>query len=186
MSRIGKKPILLPAGVDFSVAGSTVTVKGPKGTLTRELHPHVSVSLKEEDGHKVVILHVADEERVRDRALWGLFRALLQNMVLGVTTGFEKKLEVIGVGYKVAGGGTKITLDVGYSHPVVVDLPAGITGTVEKNTITLSGNNNELLGETAARIRRIRKPEPYKGKGIKYTTEVIRRKAGKAAKAGAK
>lgn len=186
MSRIGKKPILLPAGVDVTVSGSTVTVKGPKGTLARELHPHISVVFQEEDGHKVVVIKTVDEERVRDRALWGLFRSLLQNMVLGVTVGFEKKLEVIGIGYKVAGGGSKITLDVGFSHQVPVVLPEGIVATVEKNTITLNGMNNELLGETAAQIRRIRKPEPYKGKGIKYIDEVIRRKAGKAAKAGAK
>ncbi len=135
---------------------------------------------------KSVTVAVAEPDLVRDRALWGLFRSLIQNMITGVTKGFEKKLDVVGVGYKVAGGGAKITLDVGYSHPVEFPMPAGITATVEKNTITLNGANNEVLGETAAQIRRIRKPEPYKGKGIKYVDEVVRRKAGKAAKAGAK
>lgn len=183
MSRIGKKPLILPAGVAVQVAGSVVTVKGPKGTLVRTLHPHVSLAVEEEEGKKILTVGVADTALVRDRALWGLFRTLLANMVTGVTTGFEKKLEVIGVGYKVAGGGKKITLDVGYSHSVAIDMPEGITATVEKNTITLAGADKELLGEVAAKIRRVRPPEPYKGKGIKYIDEVIQRKAGKAAKA---
>ncbi len=188
MSRIGKTPITIPAGVEVTVNGQTVTVKGPKGTLTRELHPHVTASVGKTDGlpagqagASTVTVTVLEPEVVRDRALWGLFRALIANMVAGVTKGFEKKLEVVGVGYKVAGGGAKLTLDVGFSHPIDVAMPPGITATVEKNTITLTGADNELLGETAASIRRIRKPEPYKGKGIKYFDEVIRRKAGKTA-----
>ena len=187
MSRIGKKPIILPGGVDAAQNGNLVTIKGHKGSLTRALHSHVSLSFGEQDGQKTVSVHVLAPDRVRDRALWGLFRTLLANMVHGVTAGFEKKLEVIGVGYKVSGGGHAITLDVGYSHPVVVDMPSGIAATIEKNIITLSGADKELVGEIAARIRRVRPPEPYKGKGIKYVGEVIRRKAGKAAKAaGAK
>jgi large subunit ribosomal protein L6 len=186
MSRIGKKPIAIPAGVDVTVGAGTVTVKGPKGTLTRAVHPHVTVAVAAGESGKEVAVTVQDPADVRDRALWGLFRTLIANMLAGVTKGFEKKLEVIGVGYKVAGGGAKITLEVGFSHPVEVALPAGITGTVEKNLITLAGADKELVGETAARLRRIRPPEPYKGKGIKYVDETIRRKAGKAAKAGAK
>lgn len=177
---------MVPNGVDIRIDGRKVTVKGPKGVLTRELHPEVSATLVDLGGVKTVEVKVTEPERVKTRALWGLFRSLIANMVKGVTVGFEKKLEVIGVGYKVAGAGAKLTLDVGYSHPVVVDLPPTVTATVEKNLITLNSPDIELLGETAARIRRIRKPEPYKGKGIKYVDEVIRRKAGKAAKAAAK
>jgi large subunit ribosomal protein L6 len=186
MSRIGKKPIPVPSGVEISIAGAEIIVKGPKGTLKRTLHPHVSAALETRDGGKEIIVTVKDPDEVRDRALWGLFRALFAGMVEGVTRGFEKKLEVIGIGYKVAGGGARLTLDVGFSHPVEFALPAGVTAAIEKNVITLTGADKEALGETAARIRRIREPEPYKGKGIKYIDEVIRRKAGKAAKAAAK
>ncbi len=180
MSRIGKMPVPVPAGVEVRLEGSRVTVKGPKGELVRELHPNVKVV--QADG--ALTVSVVDPENTGDRALWGLFRNLLRNMVEGVTKGFEKKLEVIGVGYKVSGSGAKIVLDLGFSHEVPVELPKGITALVEKNTITLSGADKELLGETAARIRAFRPPEPYKGKGIKYIDEHIRRKAGKAAKAG--
>ncbi len=179
MSRIGKLPIPIPQGVEVRLDGRLVRVKGPKGELVRELHPHVTAAVA--DGK--VTVTVADPEAA-DRALWGLFRQLIANMVEGVAKGFEKKLEVVGVGYKVSGSGSKLTLDVGYSHEVPVDLPTGVTATVEKNTVTLSGADKELVGETAARIRAIRKPEPYLGKGIKYVDEHIRRKAGKAAKAG--
>lgn len=175
-------PVAVPQGVEVCLDGPRITVKGPKGELARVLHPHVSV--KQENNELTVT--VASPEDKSDRALWGLFRNLVANMVEGVTKGFEKKLEVIGVGYKVAGSGAKITLDVGYSHEVPVDLPKGVTAAVDKNTITLSSADKEVLGEAAARIRAIRPPEPYKGKGIKYVDEHIRRKAGKAAKAGAK
>lgn len=180
MSRIGKQPITIPQGVDVRVEGKRVTVKGPKGELIRELHPHVTAAVA--DG--AVTVTVADPEGTADRALWGLFRQLIANMVEGVTKGFEKRLEVVGVGYKVSGSGAKITVDVGFSHEVPVEMPKGITAAVDKNTIILTGADKELLGETAARIRAIRKPEPYLGKGIKYVDEHIRRKAGKAAKAG--
>lgn len=182
MSRIGKQPIPVPNGVEVTIASGTVQVKGPKGMLSRQLHPHITAELVAGDEGKEVRVAVADPELVKDRALWGLFRALIAGMVEGVTKGFEKKLEVVGVGYKVAGGGSKVTLEVGYSHPVEVVLPAGVTATVEKNTITLQAADKELLGETAASMRRVRKPEPYKGKGIRYADEQVRRKAGKAAK----
>lgn len=186
MSRIGKLPIFIPKGVDVRVDGAVVVVKGPKGELRKELHPHVLANVVTDDAGARLEVQVTDPENVGDRALWGLFRALIANMVKGVTEGFEKKLDVIGVGYKVSGGGSKIVLDLGFSHDVPVELPAGITAVVEKNTITLNGADNELLGQVAARIRSLRKPEPYKGKGVKYVDEHIRRKAGKAAKAGAK
>lgn len=182
MSRIGKMPVAVPQGVEVHLDGSRITVKGPKGELARVLHPHVTV--KQENNELTIT--VASPEDKGDRALWGLFRSLIANMVEGVTKGFEKKLEVIGIGYKVAGSGAKITLDVGFSHEVPIDLPKGVTATVEKNLITLVSADKELLGESAARIRSIRPPEPYKGKGIKYVDEHVIRKAGKAAKAGAK
>lgn len=182
MSRIGKMPVAVPQGVEVHLDGSRITVKGPKGELARVLHPHVTVTQENNE----LTVTVASPEVKSDRALWGLFRSLVANMVEGVTKGFEKKLEVIGIGYKVTGSGDKITLDVGFSHEVPVDLPKGVTAVVEKNFITLASADKELLGESAARIRSIRPPEPYKGKGIKYIDEHIIRKAGKAAKAGAK
>ncbi|TAK04986.1 50S ribosomal protein L6 [Patescibacteria group bacterium] len=182
MSRIGKMPVAVPQGVEVRLDGANITVKGPKGELARVLHPHVAV--KQENNELTIT--VASPEEKGDRALWGLFRNLIANMVEGVTKGFEKKLEVIGVGYKVAGSGAKITLDVGFSHEVPIDLPKGVTASVDKNLITLASADKELLGESAARIRSVRPPEPYKGKGIKYVDEYVRRKAGKAAKAGAK
>jgi large subunit ribosomal protein L6 len=182
MSRIGRKPITIPSGVDVSVAGSLVTVKGPKGTLTVTLHPHVKAEISPE---KTVVVTVQNAEAVEDRALWGTSRKLIANAVDGVAKPFEKKLEFIGVGYKVAVAGNTVTMEVGFSHPVKIELPAGITAAVEKNTLTISGIDRQLVGEMSARIRRVRPPEPYKGKGIKYSDEVVRRKAGKAAKASA-
>lgn len=159
-----------------------IFVKGPKGELAETIHPHVSVRTGEDGG--VLTVFMESIAGARDHALWGTMRNLIANMVNGVTLGFSKQLEVVGVGYKVALAGGKIMLEVGYSHPVEFPLPVGIEGAVEKNTITLRGADRALLGETAARLRSIRKPEPYKGKGIKYVDEVIRRKAGKAVKAG--
>ncbi len=183
MSRIGKKPITLPSGVDAAVSESEIRVKGPKGELKLVLHPHVRL----ERAGDVLTVSVRNESNVKDRALWGLFNRLVANMVAGVTKGYEKSLEFVGVGYKVSMAGKTVKMDVGFSHEVEFPLPTGIDGKVDKNTLTLSGIDKQLLGETAARIRRVRKPEPYKGKGIKYVDEVIRRKAGKAAKAtGAK
>ncbi|MFH2063413.1 MAG: 50S ribosomal protein L6 [bacterium] len=178
MSRVGKKPITVPSGVELKIDGRKVTVKGPKGTLDLELHPHVEATLA--DG--VVTVTVKDETNVSDRALWGLFVRLIDNMVAGVTSGFDRKLEVNGVGYKVGVQGKVLKLDVGFSHEVDFPIPEGITITVEKNVITVAGIDKQFVGETAARIRRIRKPEPYKGKGIKYVEETIQRKAGKTSK----
>jgi len=185
MSRVGKKPIQIPSGVEVTIEGQLVTVRGPKGTLSETIHPLALVSLVEEEGGKVVKVAVQDEEEKNNRSQWGTARTLIANLIKGVTEGFSKKLEVNGVGYRVSLSGRKLTLIVGYSHDVVVPLPEGIDVVVEGNTITLSGSNCQLVGEMAARIRKIRKPEPYKGKGIKYATEVIRRKAGKSQKAGA-
>lgn len=182
MSRIGRKPIQIPSGVEVNVVGQRVTVKGPKGTLFVDLHPHISIS--ENPEHQILVA-VKDTEDIKDRALWGLFRKLVSNAVEGVQKPFEKKLEFIGVGYRVSVSGSTVHMEVGFSHPVDFQLPQGVTGAVEKNVLTISGIDKHAVGEMSAQIRRIRPPEPYKGKGIKYVEEVIRRKAGKAAKAGA-
>lgn len=177
MSRIGKKIITIPAGVTVKLEPTLISVKGPKGELTQSIHPDVTIT-QDAEGLKVT---VKEPEVKNQRALWGLFGSLLHNMVIGVTEGYKKSLEVNGVGYKVALQGKKIVLQVGYSHPVDFPLPEGIIAAVEGNVIHLSGADKQLVGETAARIRKVRKPEPYKGKGIKYTDEVLRRKAGKTA-----
>lgn len=182
MSRIGKQPITVPAGVDVTIDGSLMVVKGPKGILQRTIHSAVTFT---KDG-EVLHVTVKDPESNAHRALWGLFQRLILNMVTGVTKGFEKQLELNGVGFRAALSGRSLTLNVGFSHPVEFPLPADIEAKVEKNVITLTGIDKELVGQTAASIRKIRKPEPYKGKGIRYVGEVIRKKAGKAAKAGAK
>jgi len=180
MSRVGKKPLAIPAGVDVNVNDGTVSVKGPKGQLSLAVDPRVIVAV---EGGELNV-SVKDPEHVKQRALWGLTRRLIENMVVGVSKGYEKKLEVNGIGFKVALSGKTLKLDVGFSHDVDYVVPEGITATVEKNLITVAGINKQQVGEIAAQIRRIKKPEPYKGKGIKYLDEVIRRKAGKAAKAG--
>jgi len=178
MSRIGKKPIELTDKVEAKIEGDLITVKGPKGTLTQKIHPLVKVTAQDSQ----ILVSVNNPEDCDEKALWGLFRSLINNMVLGVTSGFEKKLEINGVGYKARVEGTKkLVLNVGYSHPVDFELPAGITCQVENNVITITGIDKQLVGETAANIRKIRKPEPYKGKGIKYADEVLRHKAGKTA-----
>jgi large subunit ribosomal protein L6 len=182
MSRIGRKPIEIPNGVDVNVSGTSVNVKGPKGALTVALHPHVTARVTPE---KTIMVEVADPEAITDKALWGLSNKLIANAVNGVNTGFEKKLEFIGVGYRVSVSGNKVQMEVGFSHPVNFELPEGVAAAVEKNILTVSGIDKQRVGEVAAQIRRVRPPEPYKGKGIKYVDEVIRRKAGKAAKAGA-
>lgn len=179
MSRVGKKPLPIPAGVDVKIEDGVVTVKGPKGQLTQAIV--AGVNIKVEDS--VAEVTVNDPENVKERAFWGLTRRLLDNMVVGVTDGFEKKLEVNGVGYKVSMQGNVLKLDVGYSHDIDFPTPEGVTLSVEKNVITVAGIDKQVVGEVAAQIRRFRKPEPYKGKGIKYVDEVIVRKAGKAAKA---
>jgi large subunit ribosomal protein L6 len=181
MSRIGKQQIALPSGVEVQITGTTVVVKGPKGTLERTIHPLVSVQV--ENG--ILSASVAHTEDGVERALWGTTAAHLKNMVEGVSKGFEKKLEVNGVGYRVALQGKDVRLEVGFSHPVVYAMPAMVVASVEKNVITLVSPDIEMLGKTASEIRAIKKPEPYKGKGIKYMDEVIRRKAGKTASAKA-
>lgn len=184
MSRIGKKPIPLPAGVDLKIDNHLVTVTGPKGTLHVTLHPVMKIAFENEP--RAATLSVLDEENKEQKALWGLMRQLVSNAVAGVQKPYEKALEFVGVGFKVAmAGADKLNIEVGFSHPVVFQLPKGVEAKVEKQVVTLSGIDKQLVGETAARIRRIKPPEPYKGKGIKYSDEVIRRKAGKAATKGA-
>lgn len=179
MSRIGKLAINIPAGVTVLIKDQRVDVTGPKGQLGLTLHDHVHVTL---DGQHLTVT-VSDPDNQFDRALWGLGRALLANLVIGVTAGFTKKLEINGVGYKAALTGKNLTLNLGFSHPIEFPIPEGITVTVEKNVVTISGTDKQLVGETAAKIRGFRPPEPYKGKGIKYSDEIVRRKAGKVVKA---
>jgi len=177
MSRIGKLPIQIPSGVTITIADDSITVVGPKGQL---VVPHLSdVTVSLEDGFAVVVRK--DDERIA-KAQHGLQRALLNNAVDGVTKAFEKKLEVNGVGYRVSGGGQEIDMALGFSHPVKYTSKPGVTLTVEKMTITVSGIDKQAVGQVAAEIRSLKKPEPYKGKGIKYADEVILRKAGKAGK----
>jgi len=175
MSRIGKQPIDIPSGVEVKVGAQTIEVKGPKGKLATPLHPAVDVQI---DDGKVLLLR-KDESRIA-REQHGLRRTLLANTILGVTKGFEKGLEVVGVGYKVQLQGKKIVLSVGYSHPVEFPLPEGIEAKVDGNKVTIAGIDKEQVGEIAAQIRRVRPPEPFKGKGIKYAGEHVRRKAGKS------
>ncbi len=182
MSRIGKQPIEIQQGVSVTIVDKHINVKGPKGALDADLHPVVSVTQSDSS----LGVTVADPTNKDHRALWGLWQRLITNMVQGVSKGFEKKLEIQGVGYRVATSGKGLTLNLGYSHPIDMALPQGIEALVEKNTIILKGIDKQLVGQTAARIRALRKPEPYKGKGIRYADEVVRRKAGKAGKAGAK
>lgn len=181
MSRIGKKPVLLPAGIDATIGEGSVVFKGGKGSLTVTLPPHASVKMQEDP--RALTVAVEDETRVDQRAIWGLTRQLLNNAVIGLQKPFEKSLEFVGVGFKVALEGRNLMLDVGFSHRVTFPVPEGVDAKVDKQIVTLSSSDKYLLGETAARIRQTRPPEPYKGKGIKYTDEVIRRKAGKTAKA---
>ncbi len=177
MSRIGKLPIDIPAGVTITVDSDIVSVKGPKGELTV---PHLSDVTVALEGNQATVTR-KDDQRIA-KAQHGLQRALLNNAVIGVTKGYEKRLEVNGVGFRVSGGGNEIELLLGFSHPVKYKAPEGILLTVEKMNIIVSGNSKQAVGQAAAEIRKIKKPEPYKGKGIKYSDEVVRRKAGKAGK----
>jgi large subunit ribosomal protein L6 len=180
MSRIGKYPVPVPSGVDVTIEGQTVTVKGPKGTLAHTVAEPITVA-RDDDG--AVVVNRPDDER-ESRALHGLSRTLLANMVAGVTQGFEKKLEIVGVGYRVLSKGpTQVEFQLGYSHPIPFEAPEGITFTVEGPTkLTVAGIDKQQVGEVAANIRKLRKPEPYKGKGVRYAGEQIRRKVGKAGK----
>jgi large subunit ribosomal protein L6 len=177
MSRVGKNPIPVPKGVTVKIDGSKVTVKGPKGEMSQSFSPEVGIAM--EDGH-VVVRRESDIGRIR--ALHGLTRALIANMVTGTSTGFRRVLEMVGVGYKAELMGKRLNLTVGYSHPILITPPPGIAFIVENPTrFAIEGINKELVGEMAARVRKLRPPEPYKGKGIRYEGEQIRRKAGKTA-----
>lgn len=178
MSRIGRLPIEIPAGVDVKVDGRTVTVKGPKGELALQVAEPIEVKL--EDGQ--VIVSRPDDER-ESRSLHGLTRTLINNNIIGVTQGYSKSLEVVGTGYRVQAKGQNLEFALGYSHSITVEPPAGISFQVEGNTkLTVSGIDKQAVGEVAANIRKLRKPEPYKGKGVRYAGEQVRRKAGKAGK----
>ena len=178
MSRIGRMPIDVPAGVTVTIDGQHVAVKGPKGELSLTVAEPIQVALHDNQ----VVVTRPDEERL-SRSLHGLTRTLINNNIVGVTQGYEKKLEVVGTGYRVAAKGSSLELSLGFSHSVTVDPPQGITFAVEGNDkITVSGIDKQAVGETAANIRKIRKPEPYKGKGVRYAGEQVRRKAGKAGK----
>ena len=178
MSRIGRLPIDIPAGVTVSVDGQDVAVKGPKGELTLTVASPIEVKVEEAQ----VVVTRPDDERA-SRSLHGLTRTLINNNIIGVTQGYTKGLEVVGTGYRVAQKGSSIEFALGFSHPVLVDPPAGITLTVEgNNKLTVAGIDKQAVGETAANIRKIKKPEPYKGKGVRYAGEVVRRKAGKSGK----
>ncbi|MFA5128911.1 MAG: 50S ribosomal protein L6 [Patescibacteria group bacterium] len=179
MSRIGKKLIPVPKGVEVKIEQAFVLVKGPKGELKETIHPRVSIVLENNE----LKITVKDPELKSDKALWGLYGSLIKNMIIGVTVGFEKKLEINGVGYKAALSGEKIVLNLGFSHPVDFPLPKGIAAGIDKNIISISGIDKRLVGAVASEIRALKPPEPYKGKGIKYVDEVIVKKAGKAAKA---
>lgn len=181
MSRIGKKPVALPEGVTAIVAQATVTMKGPKGESTLALHPHAHVELCENEGVSTLVVTVDDPEKA-DRAIWGTMRALVAQFVQGVSVGFEKKLELNGVGFKMSASGNKLTFSLGFSHEITYELPAGVTAKIEGNMLSLSGINAESVGRAASEIRSFKKPEPYKGKGFRYSDEIVRRKAGKSAK----
>jgi large subunit ribosomal protein L6 len=182
MSRVGRLPITIPAGVDIDVSGTHVVVKGPRGTLERDVAPELR--LVTEDGQLRVERPGSDK---RSRELHGLTRTLLNNMVVGVTDGYRRGLEITGVGYRAQLVGSKLQLNLGYSHPIEIEPPSGVAFEVETPTrLAVTGIDKELVGHTAARIRATRKPEPYKGKGVRYAGEVIRRKAGKAGKIGGK
>ena len=182
MSRIGRLPIAVPSTVDVTIDGREVTVKGPRGTLSRTLHPDMTVS--REDGTLVV---TRPTEQKTHKQLHGLTRTLVNNMVVGVTDGYRKGLEITGVGYRATLNGKKLTLNLGYSHPIEIDPPQGISFEVENPTrLAVIGIDKELVGQIAAKVRATRKPEPYKGKGVRYAGEQVRRKAGKAGKIGGK
>jgi len=180
MSRLGKLPIKLSPGVAVTITKAEMTFKGPKGELRVASNPVVEVKIEGDE----IIVKPYDMAEKNASAMWGLIWSLTRNAVIGVSEGFVKKLEINGVGYKAASVNGQLNMSLGFSHPIEFKLPAGISASVEGNTISLSGADKQLVGETAAQIRKLRKPEPYKGKGIKYSDEVIRRKAGKSAAKG--
>jgi large subunit ribosomal protein L6 len=177
MSRVGKSPIPIPSGVNVTIDDGEVTVAGSKGTLTQFSMPSIIVK---QEGEELIVSRANDEPKIR--AKHGLMRALLNNMVTGVSQGFSKKLEINGVGYRVAAQGTDLKLNLGFSHDVIYKVPAGVTTAIEQNTITVTGISRQQVGQVAAEIRALKKPEPYKGKGIKYSDERLIRKSGKSGK----
>ena len=184
MSRIGKKIIEIPKDVTVTVNGHDVAVRGPKGNLSLTVLPAVEMVMGEANGQKTITVNLLDTDQ--GTAIWGLSRQLINNMIIGVTKGYSKQLELQGVGFKVAlEGKNKLNMTLGFSHPVVFNLPEGISAKIEKNIITIEGIDKQLVGEIAAQIRRLRKPDAYKGKGVRYVGEVIKLKPGKAAKTGA-
>lgn len=177
MSRVGKLPIQIPSGVTITVDPDFVTVAGPKGTLKQFTMPGITLA---QEGDQLLVTRENDEPKIR--AKHGLMRALINNMVVGVTQGFSKKLEINGVGYRVAAQGADLKFNLGFSHDVIYKMPAGVTAVIEQNTVTVSGIDRQQVGQVAAEIRALKKPEPYKGKGIKYADERILRKSGKSGK----
>lgn len=177
MSRVGKLPIAIPSGVTITIEDDAIAVAGAKGTLKQFTMPDITVK---QEGDQLIVTRANDQPKVRARH--GLMRALLNNMVTGVSQGFSKKLEINGVGYRVAAQGSDLKLNLGFSHDVIYKVPAGVTAAVEQNTITVSGIDRQQVGQTAAEIRALKKPEPYKGKGIKYEGERLIRKSGKSGK----
>jgi large subunit ribosomal protein L6 len=182
MSRIGRLPVPVPSGVDVAIDGRRMTVTGPKGTLTRDLPPIIAIA---REGDEIVVTRPSEDKL--HKSLHGLTRTLVNNMVVGVTTGYRKGLEIVGVGYRAQKIGEKLQLSLGYSHQIEIEPPSGISFEVENPThLAVVGIDKELVGQVAARIRATRKPEPYKGKGVRYAGEQVRRKAGKAGKIGGK
>lgn len=179
MSRIGKKPIEIPQGVKTEITDKEIKVSGPKGELVQAIHPEIKVELKGPEGHPQILVSPKSELSKKGRGLWGLYRALISNMVEGVSKGFEKKLEIEGVGFKANVEGDNLVLNLGFTNPVKIAKIPGVNFLVEKNVIIVSGPNKERVGHIAALIRKQKKAEPYKGKGIKYQGEIIRRKEGK-------
>lgn len=179
MSRIGKKPIIIPKDVEVKIEDDEIAVRGPKGELRRTIFPEIKVELEELSGKEKKLVLGIKKKTKNARAFWGLLRTLIFNMIEGVTKGFEKQLEIQGVGYRASLQGNILVLNIGFSHPVEIKAPEGIEFKVEKNIITVFGLDKQLVGQTAAKIRAQKKPEPYKGKGIRYLGEAVRRKAGK-------
>jgi len=180
MSRLGKKPIVIPSGVKVKIDAGIINIKGPKGELSLAIHPMVLLT----SGTEGLTINVKNAADKKQRALWGTFVRLIRNMITGVTTGFERKLQLVGVGFRAQATGEKLTLNIGFSHQVEYKIPVGVKISVEKDIITVASADKQLAGEVAAQIRRIKKPEPYKGVGIRYFGEVVRKKAGKKAVAG--
>jgi large subunit ribosomal protein L6 len=179
MSRVGKIPIEIPQGVEVKLEDNLIKVKGSKGELVQEIHPKVNIAIKK----NLITVSIEDDSDKKQRSLWGTFRKIIANMVDGVTEGYKKELEMVGVGYKAEVSENKLVLNVGFSHSVEYSIPEEIQINVEKNIIKISGIDKQKVGQVAAEIRSVKKPEPYKGKGIRYVDEIVRKKAGKAAKA---